>query len=110
MAFANGENKNRLGDKRHAPAKPKEAAQKEGNGSVMDVVLADALEPLLEALFLEGHTHVAAASPSTVAKLACQLERLLIANGIVPQSKRAEDPKAYASDLACGVSWIPQRS
>jgi hypothetical protein len=77
MAFANVERQNRLRDKRDAAA------------------LADALEPLLEALFLEGHTHVAAASPGTVAKLTCQLERLLVAFGIVPHSKRAKDPEAY---------------
>jgi hypothetical protein len=82
---------------RSAPAK--QAEQQKGDGYIADAALADALEPLLEGLFREGHTHVAAASPATVAKLACQLERLLVANGIVPQSKRAEDPQAYARDL-----------
>ena len=81
MAFANVERQNRLLAKRNAAA------------------LAAALEPLLEALFLEGHTHVAAASPGAVAKLMCQLERLLVAYGIVPQSRRAEDPQAYARNL-----------
>jgi hypothetical protein len=76
-------------------ARAKQADQQRGS----DAALANALEPLLQGLFLEGHTHVAAASPCTVAKLACQLERLLIANGIVPQSKRADDPDAYAHDL-----------
>jgi hypothetical protein len=81
MAFANVERQNRLRGKRNAAA------------------LAAALEPVLEALFLEGHTHVAAASPGTVAKLICELEGLLVAYGIVPQSKRAEDPQAYARNL-----------
>jgi hypothetical protein len=97
MAFADQETRNRLHDKWSAPGE--QAEQQNGNDYVTDAVLADALEPLLEALFLEGHTHVAAASPGTVAKLACLLERLLIANGIVPQSKRAEDPQAYVRDL-----------
>lgn len=96
MALTDAEKKRRR-DIRDARAK--QADQQRGNGYVTDAALADALEPLLEGLFLEGHTHVAAASPCTVAKLACQLERLLIANGIVPQSKRADDPDAYAHDL-----------
>jgi hypothetical protein len=95
MALTDAEKEKRQ-DIRNA-ARQKE--QQKGNGYVADVALADALEPLLEGLFLEGHTHVAAASPATVAKLACQLERLLVANGIVPQSKRAEDPHAYACNL-----------
>ena len=97
MAFANVEKQNRLREKRSATAK--RADQQKGNGCLTVAALADALEPLLQALFLEGHTHVAAASPSTIAKLACQLERLLVANGIVPQSERAEDPQAYARNL-----------
>jgi hypothetical protein len=80
-------------------AATKRAEQQNGDDYVAEAALADALEPLLEGLFLEGHTHVAAASPSTVAKLACQLERLLVANGIVPQSRRSEDPQAYARNL-----------
>jgi len=98
MAFANAARHNRLRDKRNSPSK--RAAQKNGNGYVINAVLADGLEPLLEALFSEGHTHVAAASPTTVARLACQLERLLVVNGIVPQSKRAEDPQAYARSMS----------
>jgi hypothetical protein len=81
MAFTDIERQNRFRDTHNAAA------------------LATALEPLLEALFLEGHTHVAAASPGTVAALMCQLERLLVAHGIVPQSKRAQDPQAYARNL-----------
>jgi hypothetical protein len=96
MALTDAERQKRQ-DTRDAATK--QAQQQKGNGYVTDAALADALEPLLEGLFLEGHTHVAAASPSTVAKLACQLERLLVANGIVPQSKRAEDPQAYACNL-----------
>ncbi len=95
MDFANAKKQKRSRDKGSAPAK--QADQQKGN--VTDAVLADALEPLLQALFLEGHTHVAAASPVTVAKLTCQLERLLVAYGIVPQTKRAEDPHAYVRSL-----------
>jgi hypothetical protein len=97
MTFANAEEHKRGRDKRNGCAK--QADQQKANGYLTDAILADALEPLLEGLFLEGHTHVAAASPTTVAKLVCQLERLLVANGIVPQSKRAEDPQAYARNL-----------
>jgi hypothetical protein len=93
MTSANAEKHKRGRDKRNACAK--QADQQK----VTDAILADALEPLLEGLFLEGHTHAAAASPSTVANLVCQLERLLVANGIVPQSKRSEDPQAYARNL-----------
>lgn len=91
MALADAKKQKHSSEKRTAPA--------EGNGHVFDAALADALEPLLEALFLEGHTHIAAASPSNVAKLVSQLERLLVVNGIVPQSKRAQDPQAYARHL-----------
>jgi hypothetical protein len=99
MAFARAKKHKRRWDKRNASAKRTD--KQKGNDYVTDTVLADALEPLLEGLFLEGHTHVAAASPSTVAKLARQLERLLVAYGVVPQSKRAEDPQAYARNLQC---------
>jgi hypothetical protein len=74
MALINVEKKRRR-DIRDARAK--QADQQSGNGA-----LANALEPLLQGLFLEGHTHVAAASPCTVAKLTCQLERLLIARAV----------------------------
>jgi hypothetical protein len=97
MAFANAQKQKRPRDKRSAAAK--RADPQKGNGYLAVAALAEALEPLLQALFLEGHTHVAAASPSTVANLACQLERLLVANGIVPQSERAEDPQSYARNL-----------
>ena len=97
MAFANAQKQNRSRNKRGVTTKL--ADQQKGTGYVTDAVLGDALEPLLEALFLEGRAHVAAASPGTVARFTCRLERLLVVYGIVPQSKRAEDPQAYARNL-----------
>jgi hypothetical protein len=61
-----------------------------------DPDLAAKLEPLLEGLFVEGKKNMATACPPQVAHLVALLERALIDNRIVPPSKRAKNPVAYA--------------
>jgi hypothetical protein len=57
--------------------------------------LAAKLEPLIDKLFWEGKASAAAASPATVAITRAQIERLLVESGVMPKSRRLEDPKGY---------------
>jgi hypothetical protein len=64
-----------------------------------DPDLAAKLEPLLEGLFVEGQKNMSTMVPAEVARLAILLERLLVANGIILQSRRSENPIAYAKAM-----------
>jgi hypothetical protein len=58
--------------------------------------LAEKLDPLLETLFDQGTKNMATMSPTTVGIAVCMLERLLVEYGIMPPSRRSEDPQGYA--------------
>jgi hypothetical protein len=61
--------------------------------------LAEKLEPLIEGLFREGIASAATASPPAVMIAVTKLERLLVEHGILPKSRRYEDPQAYVRAL-----------
>jgi hypothetical protein len=58
--------------------------------------LAEEIEPLLETLFRQGQANMATMSPAVVACAVLKLERILIAHGVLPDTRRANDPKAHA--------------
>src|SRR5262245_6755158 len=58
--------------------------------------LAEKLDPLIETLFHQGLASAAAASPVAVMIAVIKLDRLLVEHGIMPKSRRYEDPQAYA--------------
>jgi hypothetical protein len=58
--------------------------------------LPEKLEPLLETLFEQNTRNMTTVSLMAVAVAAGKLERLLVDHGIMPASRRTEDPQGYA--------------
>jgi hypothetical protein len=57
--------------------------------------LAEKLEPPLETLYEQGARNMVTMSPPTVATSVTKLELLLVDYGIMPPSRRTEDPQGY---------------
>ena len=57
--------------------------------------LAEKLEPHLEALFDQGTQNMVTMAPIVVMVAVTKLERLLVEYGIMPPSRRTEDPQVY---------------
>jgi hypothetical protein len=57
--------------------------------------LAEKLDPLLETLFEQGRKNQVTMSVFAVMIAVTKLERLLIEHGIMPPSRRSEDPQGY---------------
>jgi hypothetical protein len=61
------------------------------------------LDPLIAGLFEEGVKGMATMSPGTVMRHVTLLERALVEHGIMPESKRSEDPQGYVRSLRAKV-------
>jgi hypothetical protein len=57
--------------------------------------LAEKLEPLIETLFEQGLANMNTMAPVVVMIAVTKLERLLVEYGIIPPSRRIEDPQGY---------------
>jgi hypothetical protein len=58
--------------------------------------LAEELDPLLETLFEQACLkNMVTVSLPTIAVAVCKLERLLVERGVIPKSRRSEDPQGY---------------
>jgi DNA-binding Lrp family transcriptional regulator len=57
--------------------------------------LAEKLEPLIETLFEQGMANMVTMAPPVVMIAVTKLERLLVEYGVIPPSRRIEDPQGY---------------
>jgi hypothetical protein len=81
--------------KKATPAPKKRPRAKAAANEKAKPSLAEKLDPLLEALFIEGQKNYVTIAPTVVADAAIKLERLLVEYGIMPKSRRSEDPQGY---------------
>jgi hypothetical protein len=95
MALSNAERQRMWRNKRNKLAKQAESGQRKGPQALRNDKLADELDALLEKLFLEGQKNMATMSPGTVMRLACLLDRALVAGGVIRPNKRTEDVQGY---------------
>jgi hypothetical protein len=61
--------------------------------------LAEKLDPWLEALFEQSQRNMVTVSLTSIVVAVTKLERLLVEYGIMPPSRRSEDPQGYAKLL-----------